>query len=292
MKKLKGIFSLILFVFFLLISNSCNLHDVWVEGQITDRESGEAIPNAEVLISSWRSVFTDSICEKKTVFTDKNGHYKAYFKLLNRIDIASKAIGYNPERSYDNENGFSYLNLKLKRETKNPTLVSKLLSLQHNPFISINAKKNVSDYVETLGYDCKLFITSKDTSNCDFWYKIENIASFPTTIVASQKGGIIPIYKKDFDSSFLYDLPHAPKSGYKKECNIGNIGSEHAIGLFVLCRDGKTYAKIIFYESEISSGEKRVKEFSCLYQPNGTTNLSFSKPDMDLDNFLGNHNFD
>jgi len=63
-------------------------------------------------------------------------------------------------------------------------------------------------------------------------------------------------------------------------------------GFFVMCRDGKTFGKIIFEKSLISKGGvdgdyvDRGRYFSCLYQPNGTTDLSYSPQDIDLESFL------
>ena len=70
-------------------------------------------------------------------------------------------------------------------------------------------------------------------------------------------------------------------------------GSEE--GFFVRCRDSKTYGKIILEKSAIdisapdgqgSRYKEFGKNFSCLYQPNGTTDLTYSQTDIDLENFL------
>ncbi|MBC8110108.1 MAG: carboxypeptidase regulatory-like domain-containing protein, partial [Verrucomicrobia bacterium] len=249
-----------------------NRRSVWISGQITDKESGKPISNAEVLLYGWHPVVNNNICVKKTVFTDEKGYYKAYFESLNSVDIASKTANFNPERRYNNWLIFPSINLALTKETRNPSLRSDLLTMENTPTISLYVQStehaSVLDY--TFGYDCKSFKTTKDTSNCDFWFKLERKNTSPTTIVGSPKGGVIAVYERDIPSSFLYDLPYAPKTGYKKECYVGNLRGEYAMGLFVLCRDGKTYAKIIFNStSGISQGEY-IKRFSCLYQPNGT----------------------
>jgi hypothetical protein len=83
----------------------------------------------------------------------------------------------------------------------------------------------------------------------------------------------------------------APTTGYSKQYTLQ--GNEE--GLFVLCRDGRTYAKLVFEKSttEISSPDGKggsVKEygkrFSCFFQPNGTNDLSYSSAGIDLRDFL------
>ena len=112
----------------------------------------------------------------------------------------------------------------------------------------------------------------------------------PYILMANRQGGIIPVYSNEIKSSFLYDKPNAPKEGYFHEYEFK--GNED--GFFVLCRDGRTYGKIIFVKSRVSIGGSDEsgdytdfgREFSCLYQPNGTTDLSFSTPDIDLEDYL------
>jgi hypothetical protein len=62
-----------------------------------------------------------------------------------------------------------------------------------------------------------------------------------------------------------------------------------------LCHDGKTYGKIIWEKSSVDisrpDGQGSFykgfgENFSCLYQPNGTTDLSYSTPGIDLENLL------
>ena len=87
-------------------------------------------------------------------------------------------------------------------------------------------------------------------------------------------------------SSFLYEKTSAPTAGYKKEYSLN--GQEE--GFFILCRDGKTYAKIVLEKTNtndiIPEGEDFGKFFSYLYQANGSRDLSFPKTDINLKNFL------
>lgn len=145
--------------------------------------------------------------------------------------------------------------------------------------------------IETFGFDLSTMTTSSDTSKCDFWYKIENKAAQPSTIIANTNGGIIPIYSNFIRSSLLFEFNIAPTSGYTNELKL-NRKEE---GFFVLCRDGKTYGKIIWEKSEVDAGVPDGKDgsfreygkyFICFYQPDGSTDLSYSSPDINLENFL------
>ena len=65
-------------------------------------------------------------------------------------------------------------------------------------------------------------------------------------------------------------------------------------GFFIKCRDGKTFGKIIFLKGSVdisgpmdkSKFRDQGKYFSYFYQPNGTTDLTFSKKEIDLERFL------
>ena len=148
---------------------------------------------------------------------------------------------------------------------------------------------------QTFGFDFKSLKTNSDTTQTDLWYKIDNKEGLPSTIVTSNKGGLIPIFSNEVKSSFAYDLLYekttAPTKGYKTIYTL--IGKE--VGFFVRCRDGKTYGKMIFggVELNVSSPDRHgsyYKEFGksiiCLYQSNGTTELTYPQTDIDLKSFL------
>lgn len=243
---------------------------------------------------------------KKTVFTDANGYYSASFARGHEINIASKANGFIAKRRYCGElqNNTIEINLELDRLKKNPKLVKYSIenSIEFDttdkaPFLRIRihsakgSKLLDLKNIKTFGFDFHSQKMTSDTLNCDIWYKVINKAQQPTVIVANRTGGIIPVYSSEIESSFAYEKIIAPTRGYVYECKLK--GNEE--GFFVRCRDGKSYGKIIFEKSEIDSGRSDDKGgwykdlgkyFSYLYQPNGTTDLSFSTPEIDLEDFL------
>lgn len=280
--------------------------NIVVTGQVIDATTENPIPNAEVVVLCWyMHNIDDASFEKQTLTTDNEGKFQIKFKKGYQVDVASKAIGYQPNRSYnelkDNE---IQINLKLTKIKENPTLVTLLntdnvmLDLNENfPFmrVRIPAVKNGQglDFKNavTFGFDFKTLKTNTDTTETDLWFKVENKEGQPTTIETSANGGVIPILDSEIISSLLYEKNIAPTTGYVTTYKL--TGSE--AGFFVRCRDGETYGKIILEKSaiDISSPDGQGsyykefgKNFSCLYQPNGTTDLTYSQTDIDLENFL------
>jgi hypothetical protein len=279
-----------------------------VSGKITN-EVGEPIPNAEVAVLCWyMHGLDDASFNKKTLTTDNEGKYLTTFDKGHQVDVASKAIGYQPNRWYNelNENHVE-VNLKLSKILENPSLaillntdINSFSNTDSVPLIKIRIYSNQSsntldlNRIETYGFDLKTMSIRNDSTRCDFWFKIERDLGQPRTIRSNINGGIIPIYIADVNTTFLFEKGTAPTSGYVKECRLN--GKEE--GLFVLCRDGITFGKIVFEKTEIDSSvpdgkgghyKEYIKQFSCLYQPDGSTNLSYSQPNIDLEDFLVDH---
>lgn len=303
---------LLYFLIFSIAFASCrDKRNIVVTGQITDEQTGKPISKAEVVVLCWYVSGIDDVSFiKQTTITDEHGNYKVMFKEGHRVDVASKANGFLATRSYNElDNNKIHVSLALPRVTENPTLIKYLITdhvgLDVNdkaPFLRIrfysSDTSNTLDLskVETFGFDFRNQRTSTDTSQCDLWFEPIHKEEQPKVIVANHGGGVIPVNSTDIESSFLYEKMTAPTSGYLYTYRLK--GNEE--GFFVLCRDGKTYGKLIFVKSEIDVGapygEKRYykefgKEFSCLYQPNGTTDLSFSTPDIDLEDFLVDYRY-
>ena len=193
----------------------------------------------------------------------------------------------------------------MKKSEPNATLVSLLntdnvaLEITDNiPFLRIriyahsNGKDLDFDNVETYGFDFKTLKTTTDTLSADLWFKIEKKEEQPTTILTCKSGGIIPITVNQVKSSLLHEKNIAPTYGYMTTYKL--FGNEE--GFFVLCRDGKTYGKVILEKSaiDISSPDGKGsyykefgKRFSCLYQPNGSTDLTYPYSDIDLEDYFG-----
>lgn len=285
--------------------------NIVVTGKIISAETGNPIPKAEVVVHCWHNEnLLNKNYQKQRVFADQNGNYKVKFKRGHQIDVASKAEGFIPSRSYNKlKNKHPEINLGLTTIKENPTLIhnvdinnSGLHSTPSTPFLRIRiyAPPNTtldSSMVETFGFDFKSLTTSTDTNVCDIWFKPVPKDAQPDIVVANKNGGMIPIFSNQITSSFYFEYTTAPTNGYLKEYTLK--GNEE--GFFVRCRDGKTYAKLIFVKSEISFGSNDPKrgyyhdlgkDFNGLYQPNGTTNLFFSKPDIDLEAFLVSYRWD
>jgi hypothetical protein len=161
--------TIILFLIILsLFGCSADIENITVTGKIVDESNESPIINAEVVILCWyeNSLFDKSF-KKKTITTDKEGFFKANFDKGHKIDIASKAKNYLPNRSY-NELTESKLDLtlKLNRQKNNPTLV-KLLSTEKGfykgqndfPFLRVRVYDNDNvlnfENQETYGFDHK-----------------------------------------------------------------------------------------------------------------------------------------
>ena len=280
--------------------------NIVVTGQITDELTGKPIAQAEVVVLCWyMSDIQNASFRKQTLITDENGKYKAKFSKGHKVDVASQAKGFIARRSYNElDDNTIQVSLTLSRIKENPTLITNL-NIDHRgldvtdetPFLRIRfysaetSKLLDLSKVETFGFDCRSQKTSTDTSTCDIWFQPIHKDEQPDVIVANKDGGIIPVYSDEIKSSFFYEKMSAPGTGYLHEYKLK--GNEE--GFFVLCRDGRTYAKLIFEKSEMDRGEpdgkggwykELGKHFSCLYQPNGTTDLSYSTPDLDLESFL------
>ena len=287
-----------------LFSCSADRENIIVSGSIVDETNGKPISNAEVVILCWfKDGFEEVSFEKKTVSTNNEGFFKVSFDKGHKIDIASKANNYLPKRSYnDLTKNILELTLKLKKQENNPTLVQ-LISTEKGfyqgqndfPFLRIRvySKGNELNFEnqESYGFDHKSFEMSTNIVETDFWFEKIHKDSPLKVIKTNSQGGIKPIFKNEISSSVLYEQDEAPTRGYKTEYEL--TGNEE--GFFVLCRDGKTYGKLIFEKSTIDIGNQDDqlgyykefgKNFNWIHQENGTTNLAYPNSEIDLEHFL------
>jgi hypothetical protein len=298
--------SIVVMALFLCVILPCcynNKQDVLVNGQILDEETGKPLANAEVVVLCWYNYgLDDATYEKQKLETDAKGSFSARFKEGYQVDVASKAAGYLPTRAYNElSTNRVTVNLKLSRQKTNPSLKAYLITdfsgrdiTDSTPFLRTRFSYDSSEKltrISTFGFALDQLRTSNDTSECDIWFRPTNKEGQPTVICANNKGGIIPVYSNAIASSFFYEKTTAPLNGYFREYTLQ--GNEE--GFFVLSRDGRTYAKLIFEKSVVDISSPDVnggsykeygKYFSCLYQPNGTNDLSYSSPDIDLIDFL------
>ena len=292
----------ILILLFIITSTvSCqDRNNIIVTGQITDELKGKPIVNSEVVVLCWyMSNIDDASFYKQTLKTDSNGNYIAKFEKGHQVDVASKYIGYNPNRSYNKlKDNKIIVDLKLSKSIQNKSLKT-LLNIDNKdaPFMRVriysdkkSTKLNFNNW-ETFGFDFKKMSVTSDTLNADIWFDKITKEEQPKTIKTNLLGGVIPINNNEVKSSLLFEKETAPNTGYLTSYNLK--GNEE--GFFVKCRDGKTYGKIILEKSAIAhigpDGKGGfIKEFgkyiNCLYQPNGTTNLTFQIEEIDLEDFL------
>ncbi len=294
----------VLLLLIVLTTLACNddKTNIVVTGQIIDEITGKPIPNAEVLVHCWyRHSIDDNSLEEETLTTDNYGWYEIKFSKGHKVDVAATAHNYQPNRSLNElKDNLIQVNLKLRKIKENPTLTSTVL-YKAPPYLKVRipADKDGEEMdfenAQSFGFDFKSLKTNLDTIQTDFWYKIEDREGIPSTIVTSTKGGLIPIFSDEVKSSFAYDLVYektaAPTKGYTPIYTL--TGKE--VGFFVRCRDGKTYGKMIFggAEMDVSAPDEQgsfYREFGkniiCLYQSNGTTDLSYPQTDVDLKSFL------
>lgn len=279
--------------------------NIEVSGQVLDAITGKPIENAEVVVLCWYwHSIDDASFKKQTLITDKSGNYKAHFDKGHQVDIASKSNAHQPGRSYNtlSTNEINVV-LKLDQIKNNPTLLtsfntdhSSLTITKKSTFLRVRIpgiKRDSFDYnnILTFGFNVFTFETTTDTLQCDIWFRPQKKAETPTVLTTGNSGGLIPIFNSEIKSSVLFEKFIAPESGYLMEYKL--TGNE--AGFFVKCRDGKTYAKILLEQSsiDISSPDGNGgfykefgKNFSVLYQPNGTTDLSYSRAEIDLEAFL------
>jgi hypothetical protein len=275
-----------------VISSCQDRRNIKVTGKIIDDLTSAPIPNAEVVVLCWyMHNVDDESFKKEAISTDESGNFVVKFDKGHKVDIASQANGFLPMKKYVKlESNEINLELRIKRDKKNGTLISHLTTgsdfvdtTERAPFLRLRTQNNLT---VTYGFDFTTLTTKVDTLNCDFWFKVERT---PTTIVAPKSGGIIPIQRKEVKSSLLYEMEHAPTTGYLKSFAL--TGDEE--GFFIKCRDGR-FAKVIFAKGIMDvnrpfnggSFKDQGRYFSYLYQPNGTTDLAFSDSKIDLERFL------
>jgi len=293
---------LLLLIVFTTLACSNDKTNIVVTGQVIDEITGKPIPNAEVLVHCWyHHSIDDNSLDEETLTTDNYGWYQTKFSKGYRVDVASVANDYQPSRSRNKlKDNVVEINLNLSRVKENSTLTSTVL-YKDPPYLKVRipAVKNGEEMdfnnTQTFGFDFKSLKTNSDTTQTDLWYKIDNKEGLPSTIVTSNKGGLIPIFSNEVKSSFAYDLVYektiAPTTGYVSSYKL--TGKEK--GFFVRCRDRKTYGKMIFWGTELNVSapdgqggyyKEFGKDIICLYQPNGTTDLTYPQTDIDLKSFL------
>jgi hypothetical protein len=246
-----------------IILTSCisEQHNIVVSGKILDSKTNIPISNAEVVALCWYQNNIDDVTfTKKVTTTDKKGHYKLQFDKGYQIDIASKAENYNPNRIYNKlDNNNLNVDLELTQMTNNNSLIVNLTTMNLRnedeavPYLRqrlySNPTTNELDFstAELWGYD---FINSRNTpliGSADIWLKSILKQEHSTVLIASSKGGIIPIYRDEVKNSLLFDKIEAPLNGYMEQYQLK--GNEE--GFFVRCRDGVTYGKLIMQKSKV-----------------------------------------
>ncbi len=276
-----------------MLSSCRNGRDIKVTGRIIDDLTGDPIPHAEVVVLCWyKHNVDDESFKKEAIASDDLGNFGVNFDNGYKVDIASQANGFLPVRKHVNlKSNEIYLELRIKKIKGNETLISHLTTgadfvdtTERASFLQLRTHNNRT---VSYGFDFATLTNKTDTLNCDFWFKIERT---PTTVVVPKSGGIIPIQRNEVKSSLLFEMEQAPATGYLTSYTLN--GDEE--GFFIKCRDGKTFAKVIFSQgvmeinrpSNGGSFKAQGRYFSYLYQPNGTTDLAYPNSKIDLEEFL------
>ena len=258
--------------------------EIMIKGVILDSITGEPIPNARVTVLGWRRVQSDEeTYDKIDTVTNSQGYFEVTFEEGFKVDIGSVAKDYHPAVTEIKDlNKSSHIELKLSRNTA----TGKLKDLGQ---IAIFARDyNTYSTLPRTYYGINLLngTNTQSTDSMDIGVEKYSGASYPKVLIASEKGGIIPIFNKSKD-----EIIKAPEAGYVIRYQLS--GKEK--GFFVKCRDGKTYARLMIFSSEYdrSSPYKNgsVKDYGIMFNVElQTEGREFnSTNDMRLDYYILEH---
>ena len=296
-------FILPILLFFILLPGCGDKTNIEVTGKVVDEVTGRPISNADISASCWYHVnIDDASLSNDSAKTNAAGEFKINFEKGYAVNLVAKAANYDPVQVAGDleKNVISFL-IKIPRSKPNPTLISFIeknsLNLdddEKDPYLRVRfqgLKNRQLDFNNptNYGFDFSTQTSKTETSNCDIWFGPEKKEGQPMTLVTNKSGGLIPIFESEVNSSLVYEKNVAPTSGYVPTYKL--TGKE--LGFFVLCRDGKTYAKVIFDMGLIDTSSPDGKgsfykefgrKFRYLYQPDGSTNLSYPNNDINRDN--------
>lgn len=279
---------LVSIIFSAMIFLSCNssndiTKDVLVKGVVVDSITGNPIANARVTLLGWRRVGEEETYDKIDTTTNNEGRFEGKFEEAFKVDIGSVASNYHPAATEIKDlSSPSNIELKLSRNTATGVLkdLGQIAVFVRDCDLSSPMSRTYH------GINLLNGTNTQSLDSMDIGFEKYSGASYPKILIASDKGGIVPIFNKSKDA-----IVKAPETGYVNRYELN--GKEK--GFFIKCRDGKTYARLIIFSPEYdrSSPYKNgsVKDYGIMFNVEvQTQRREFnSANDMRLDYYiLGN----
>ena len=232
-------------ILFILIGSmySCvdsdEVKDVKVKGIVFDDSTGAPISSARVTILCWRKVGEEETYDKVDTVADNNGRFEVMFEEGFKIDVGSISPNYHPAVKEITDISKSVnIDLKLSRNIATGTLKNLgQMAVFAREYYNIAAPINKQYF----GIDLLNGVNTKSLDSIDISAENYSGTNFPKILIASEKGGIAPIFNRSMDAT-----TKAPETGYVSRYEL--TGSEN--GFFVKCRDGKTYARLLIFSLE------------------------------------------
>ncbi len=274
-------------ILFILIGSiySCvdseEVKGVEVQGTVLDDNTGVPISNARVTVLSWRKVGEEETYDKVDTVTDNNGRFKVIFERGFKIDVGSISPNYHPVvREITDITKTVNIDIKLSRNTATGTLKNLgQMAVFAREYNNINPSINRAYF----GIDLLNGVNTKSLDSMDISVANYSGTDFPKILITSERGGIVPIFNRSTDT-----ITKAPEVGYVSRYEL--TGSEK--GIFVKCRDGKTYARLIIFSLEYDSSSPykngSVKDYGIMFNVElQTEGREFnSAADMRLDYYI------
>ncbi|TAJ14326.1 hypothetical protein DMA11_05585 [Marinilabiliaceae bacterium JC017] len=228
------------------------MYNISWQGIVADAATKAPVVGCDLYCTSfYQRNIDESDKHQQQSITNYHGQFLLNFQKGYRLNVTLEADGYLKTH-------LKYPMYKLKKTdtifiTKEPVQSRIILYLlpenkmeAHTPFIrekwqqpdSIKARKTKKEW---WGYD---FINQKATNlidSTDIWLEYKNKSSNNYVLKSTNQGGILPIFKSEIQTSFLLEMEKAPLEGYLD--SYKPTGKE--AGYFILCRNGKTFVKMI-----------------------------------------------
>lgn len=219
-------------------SNNDTNKEIMVNGVILDSITGKPIPNARVTALGWRRVGEEETYDKVDTTTNIEGRFEAKFEEAFKVDIGSIAPNYHPAAiEIEDLSSPSNIELKLNRNTATSVLkdLGQIAVFVRDYDISSPMPRTYH------GINLSNGTNTQSLDSMDIGVDKYSGTSYPKILIASDKGGIVPIFSKSKDS-----IIKAPETGYVNRYELN--GKEK--GFFIKCRDGKTYGRLMIFSSE------------------------------------------
>lgn len=261
--------------------NNKNTMNIIAKGVILDSLTNRPIPNARVTILCWREIGHDEeTYDKVDTVANSEGAFEVKFTEGFKLDIGSIASNYHPSvQEVRDLNNASDIKLKLKVNTA----VGLLKDLGQ---LAVFAREyNTKQLIPRTYYGINLLNGSntKSLDSMDIGIERDAEIKYPKILIASERGGIVPILNKSKN-----EVNKAPEEGYVKKYQL--TGNEE--GFFIRCRDGKTYARLMIFSFEYDRSspykDGNFKDYGVMFNVElQTDGNEFNNPnDLRLDHYI------